>query len=57
MRAEWMNFHGLYETNLPCEICGSTPAGSQSWYCFTVCEEHAKLSPIEIGNLIRGIDG
>jgi hypothetical protein len=50
-KADWRDF-GYYYTDKPCCICGSThEIGSEPRFCYTVCEEHSKLSPVEISRM------
>jgi hypothetical protein len=37
-----------YQTILPCCICGSIPAEVEPRFGYIVCEEHSKLSPVNI---------
>lgn len=43
--------HFGYQSNTPCEICGKTEdTRMEPRFSYVVCEEHSKLSPIEVSN-------
>jgi recombinational DNA repair protein (RecF pathway) len=50
--SDWRDTKGYYPTEVPCVICGSTDnIGSEPRFGYSVCEEHSKLSPVEISKM------
>lgn len=47
---DWRERDGYYPSTQPCCVCGSTnQTGSEPRFNYVVCEEHSKLSPVEVG--------
>jgi hypothetical protein len=52
--SDWRDTEGYYPTDDPCVICGSVETiGSEPRFCYSVCEEHSKLSPVEISKMSK----
>lgn len=48
MNKDWRTAQ-FYPSNKPCCVCGSThQTGQEPRFGYVVCEQHAKLSPVEI---------
>ena len=50
VNTDWRYFN-YYSSIMPCCICGSTEQiGIEPRFGYPVCEEHSKLSPVEISH-------
>lgn len=39
----------MYPTDQPCDVCGEVKNnGFESWWCYTVCEDHKHVPPAYI---------
>lgn len=51
MSKDWRDY-SYYPTDEPCVVCGSVEqTGIEPRFGYVVCEEHSKLSPVEINKL------
>lgn len=47
LKMDWDNFG--YETDEPCEVCGKIGKNkAEPRFYYVVCEEHSKLTPVEV---------
>lgn len=43
-----------HDSDEPCDVCGKVgDCQSDSWFCYTVCEEHSEMSPQEVSKIRR----
>lgn len=47
------SFNFGYPTKEPCSLCGAKPAEVEPRFGYVVCEEHSKLSPIEVDKYLQ----
>lgn len=41
-----------YDSDEPCDVCGKVgDCQSDSWFCYTVCDEHSEMSPYEVSKI------
>jgi hypothetical protein len=53
-KVDWRSYR-FHPSELPCCVCGSTvQTGQEPRFGYVVCEEHSRLSPVDINKYTRG---